>query len=170
MRAGPWGGWRRTSVKPPSFSAGTEKRPRTGQAPSGSKPNVTVVNPVLPVKRQAKLWSVDNGDGNIPAAVLGELAFKGGFGEVRSSPPGPPSLSAGKNAVVANGDAEAGKQGRAILPSYKNAVCQSSGGTAAKVGREPSSRKVTDFQFLPSWLYSNKRKRQPGDCPRGQPS
>ena len=36
LRAGPWGGWRRTSVKPPSFSAGTEKRPRTRQAPSGA--------------------------------------------------------------------------------------------------------------------------------------
>ena len=34
--------------------------------------------------------------------------------------------------VVTNANAEAGKQCRAILPSYKNAVCQSSGGTAAK--------------------------------------
>lgn len=35
---GPWGGWRGTSVKPPFFSAGTGKRPRTGQAPSEAAP------------------------------------------------------------------------------------------------------------------------------------
>ena len=38
LRAGPWGGWRGTSVKPPFFSAGTGKRPRTGQAPSEAAP------------------------------------------------------------------------------------------------------------------------------------
>lgn len=75
---------------------------------------------------------VDGSQGNIPIAVLRELPLKDRLRQEGIAFRGSGFRQPVKNVVFANGDAEAGKQGRAILPSYKNAVRQSSGGTAAK--------------------------------------
>ena len=101
---------------------------------------------------------IDCGEANIPATILGSSPSKAGSGKVCSLRDCR-LCEAVINVVVTNANAKAGKQCYAIFPGYKNAVLSIQREVQLPTsGREPSSRKVTDFQFLPSWLYSNKKE------------
>lgn len=118
-------------------------------------------------KGQDKLRGVDGSQGNIPIAVLRELplkdrlrqegiAFRGsGFRQPVKNVVSPMVMLRPENRAVPSSPVTR-------TPSVNPAEVQ-----PLRVGREPSSRKVTDFQFLPSWLYSNKKETPARGLPSG---
>ncbi len=119
-------------------------------------------NPILPVKGRVNCGALTTVKLISRLPSWGSSPSKAGSGKVCSLRDRR-LCEAVIDVVVTNANAEAGKQCRAILPSYKNAVCQSSGGTAAKSrqGSLPPGRLRISSFYHPGCIPT-KRKRQPG--------